>query len=175
MAETDSTYGPKVGKELGGDRFYVKEDGEFKFFDQVFTGTELKSMLRGTSGLNVWSQTSMATTSGAALALVPAYGYHVIKDIAAAESAYMSLSAANIGDEFIILTEGNGSNGLFTLGFSGDISLYDVAQAKMSSLTLAFSADNGSTFIHLKCFETGKWSVTNINVKDTIVAVNADA
>jgi len=175
MAEIDNTYLAKVGFERGGDRLYMKEDGEFKFFDLDVTGTELRSFFRAGSKFNTWSQTSMALTSGAALALVPAYGYHVIKDIAAAESAYMSLSTGKVGDELTLLVEGGVSNGLFTLGFSGAVSLYDIAGAKQSSLLLQCSADNGSVFVFLKCFTDDIWSVIQINPKDTLVTLQANA
>jgi len=78
----------------------------------------------------------------------------------------MSLSTGRPGDEIFLLTEGNGSNGEFTLGFSANVSLYDITGAKMSALYLELSKDNGSCFIHLKCFANDTWSVIEINPKD---------
>jgi hypothetical protein len=158
-----------------GGRLTLEETANFKFFDLDKTGTELRSIARARSTLNVWSQASLALTSGSMDALLPAYGYHIIKDIAAAESAYMSLSACLPGDEIVVLTEGWGSNGLFTFGFSGAASLYDITRARCSSLTIAASGTNGSTFVHLQCFAEDVWSIIEINKKDSIVTANAAA
>lgn len=45
MAEISESYIAKVGREQGGDRFYMKEDGEFKFFDTDWEGKSLRNFI----------------------------------------------------------------------------------------------------------------------------------
>ena len=54
MAEISTTYQSKVGREQGGDRFYMKEDGEFKFYDTDWDGKALRNVLASLYGFTAF-------------------------------------------------------------------------------------------------------------------------
>lgn len=168
MAEIDGSYQAKVGREQGGDRFYMKEDGEFKFFEEDYTGKFLNGIMRSRKTFNTWDVASMGTASGAKGLLTPAYGVVQIIDMAANESGYMSLASAEIGDDLIFTAHNNTSNAVVTIGMTAinTASLYNQSLVRCSALRFSLSTTNGSCFVHLRCFTEGIWSVLELNTKD---------
>jgi len=179
MAEIDASYQAKVGREQGGDRFYMKSDGEFKFFDTDFTGKVLRGIVRSRVTFNTWDLASMGTTSntGTEKTLTPAYGVVQFIDLAAAESAYVSLASAEAGDDLIFTAHNNVSNAEVTIGMSGTntASLYNQSLVRCSALRFSMSTTNGSCFVHLRCFEDGVWSIIELNTKDNDVLALPEA
>ena len=173
MAGIGASYQAKVGREQGGDRFYMKEDGEFKFFDEDFTGKVLRGIARSRTTFNTWDVASMGGTSlaGVELTLTPAYGVVQIIDMAVNESGYLSLASAEAGDDLIFTTHNNTSNAEVTIGMSdtNTASLYNQSLVRCSALRFSMSTTNGSCFIHLRCFTDGIWSVLELNTKDNNV------
>ena len=176
MAEIDGTYQAKVGREQGGDRFYMKEDGEFKFFDTDFTGIFVRGVLRSRKTFNTWSLASMATASTTDKTLTPAYGIVMFIDLAAAESAYVSLASAEVGDDLVFITRDNVSNAEVTIGMSGTntASLYNLSLVRCSALKFSLSTANGSCFIRLRCFSAGVWSIIDHHQGDHSVLALAE-
>ncbi|RJX18955.1 MAG: hypothetical protein C4575_09260 [Desulforudis sp.] len=73
MAEISSSYQPKVGLEQGGGRFFMKQDGEFKFWDQDFTGERLRNLILSLTTNHLIA--SAVTSGGAVSVLSVAYGF----------------------------------------------------------------------------------------------------
>lgn len=177
MAEVSNTYMPKTGTTDSGDTIYCKEDGQFKFFDLDITGAEIRNIFRSARTVNRWDIASMGTASGAKEILTPAYGTIIFQDILSTESAYMSLIAASLGDEIIIVTAGMESEAELTIGMTGinTASLFNLDGSRLSALKFSMSAANGSCFIRMKCFEEGKWSIIEANEGDHNISAMAEA
>ncbi len=108
MAEIDSSYQAKVGREQGGERFYMKEDGEFKFFDTDWTGKALRNFL-GSFFTVPTVLIDSGTTIGGPLNLSLHYGtYHIIA------STKMSLMSCNLPSAWVgaqLVLNGSGVEG----------------------------------------------------------------
>ena len=157
MAEQDSTYQPKVGFGQDNDGLYVREDGEFKFFDIDLTGAELKYL--------IWSktyQTVIANTAGVlSVVNLPSAGVVMFSIAAAASnaSAWMTSTSAIVGTEMILMLRGAGVVGSIFVSMSG-VTVLGLHSAGLSSLKLHNSvAAVSQAYVKLLCTATDTWSV----------------
>ena len=108
MAEISNSYQAKVGREQGGDRFYLKADGEFKFFDTDWTGKALRNFVASL----ITTPTVLidsGTTIGGPVNLSLNYGiYHIIA------STKMSVMSCNLPSAWVgaqLVLNGSGVEG----------------------------------------------------------------
>lgn len=166
MSEIDNSYQPKVGIERPGDRLYMKEEGEFKFFDADYTGATLRNFFRSNFTGTLWGLASVSLISGADVStpptLTPAYGYHRFKIGIVASKASIDIRQASKGDILV-----------FDMGLAGSTASLEILQTGINSVSLfttqgsrvssiAFGANNDShlrPFLKMVCSEEAKWSV----------------
>lgn len=171
MAEISSTYQEKVGMEQGGDRFYMKEDGEMKFFDTDFTGGQLKGFANPafTKTIIINSAGVLSANGGSAPPVLPSNGGLIILSIAdAASNASARLASGKVGEVLTIITRGGGSAGSVlilvsgaTSGISG-VAVNGLMSGALSSIIIHNSAAS-QAYIKLQCMDAGTWEVVDIN------------
>jgi hypothetical protein len=171
MAEISDTYQEKVGMERGGDRFYMKSDGEFKFYDTDFTGAQMKGVVN--SPLNktivINSAGVLSANGGSAPPVLPSNHGLIILSIAdAASNASARLASGKAGEVLTIITRGGGSAGSVlilvsgaTSGISG-VAVNGLMSGALSSIILHNSAAS-QAYIKLQCITDGTWEVVDIN------------
>lgn len=181
MAEISTNYQEKVGMEQGGDRFYMKEDGEFKFYDTDFTGAQLrnyfKALLNTTIIIN--SAGLVSANGGSAPPVIPSnHGLIILSVADAASNASARLCSGKVGEVLVIRTRGGGSTGSVLLllsgatdGFSG-VSVMGYTSGGLSSIIMHNSATSQG-YIKLQCFTAGTWEIIDLN--DLCVTCQAGA
>lgn len=179
MAEISNTYQEKVGLEQGGDRFYMKEDGEFKFYDTDFTGGNLRNFLKAlyTKTIIINSAGVVSANGGSAPPVLPSnHGLIILSVGEAASNASARLASGKVGEVLTIITRGRGSTASVKImlsgggGFSG-VSVVGIMGSVLSSIDMNTSAASQG-YVKLQCFTAGTWEVVDLNY--TAVTLNPE-
>jgi hypothetical protein len=181
MAEISDTYQEKVGIERGGDRFYMKSDGEFKFYDTDFTGAQLRNINKSALNKTIFINSAglLSANGGSAPPVLPSdHGLIILSIADAASNASARLGSAKVGEILTIITRGGGSTGSVKIllsgatdGFSG-VSVFGLTSGGLSSIDMNNSATS-QAYIKLQCFTEGTWEVVDVNY--LCVTMNAGA
>jgi len=162
MAEISATYQPKVGSEQGGDKLYIKEDGEFKFYDTDVTGLQLRNMLALSlngekdillSGVNLVVATSCIN-------MVSNYIMYKVSFASNAANLSWFITSCVAGQEVYVRTV-NGSAAAGSGGLHIETSGCSIAYLSGTGINSIFLSDaiGSSPFVHLRCFTDGQWTV----------------
>jgi hypothetical protein len=162
MAEVSNKYQSKVGREQGGNRFYMKEDGEFKFFDTDRTGKELRNFF-GSFFTTIHIGASGTGISGT-LTLANYYGVYQFSLATGLSLASCNLPSAHLGA--ILVLDGasmvGDANLIADASYVAGISLVGKDGVDLSSLNLSALA-----YVKLACASEGVWSVVEANANVT--------
>ena len=147
-----------VGRELGGNRFFVKEEGVFNFNDQDFTGSRLRVLLLSLDTITNY------TNDGSVLAdslISPAYGYALFSAPTGVSLASMLIPAAVAGATLVLnfsqlVTDGNIS--LLAASGGGSASVNGIAGTDLSSFDISAAA-----MLKMVCETAGLWQVVESN------------
>lgn len=150
MAEVDASYQAKVGREQGGNRFYMKEDGEFKFYDDDWNGAQLKLFLLSRTAVRYITDSGTKLSGPASLSQYATY-ILVLSTGASKISCYLPSAVRGATMTF------NGS------GVAGDanLSVYPVTDSLVAQAGGDLSCINCSAvfFLTLVCATDGAWQV----------------
>lgn len=159
--ETDKSYQAKIGIEQGAERLFVREDGEFKFFDESVTGEELKYL--------VWSKTfqTVICNSAGVLSVVnlPSCGtviFSIVNTAMSNGSACLTSTSAVVGTEMLLLLRGVGNNAKVHVTFSGVSVRGRLASNDLSSIEL-YGSTNSTASMKMVCTGSSEWSVMEGN------------
>jgi len=165
MAEISNTYQTDVGRQHGGGLFYMKEAGQFKFFDTDYTGLYLrnyflsrKSVWKAELSAGAADDTMMSTHSR----FLTPYGTTMFSTLSTGDSKISwLLPVPSIGHFLKInfgIAAGNGTISIYasTAGLAG-VSLVDIDGTVLSQLMVVAGAAGGSVL--LLCEVAGQWSV----------------
>lgn len=181
MAEISNTYQEKVGMEQGGDRFYMKSDGEFKFYDEDFTGAQLRNMTIGNFNQTIIINSAgvISAAGGSSPPVIPSDQGLIIFSIAdAASNASARLCSGKTGQILTIITRGGGSAGSVLILVSGATSAISgvivngLNSGALSSIIL-HNSSNSQAYIKLQCTTEGTWEV--VDIRETNVTLQAVA
>ena len=160
MAEISATYQPKVGSEQGGDKLYIKEDGEFKFYDTDVTGLQLRNSLalftNGEKDVLLSGTNTVIATS--CINLVSNYAYYKISLASNATALSFYLTSCVVGQEVYLRCVGGSTaySGVVHLLVSGcGINGYSTSTTSFVMTAVAGSAP----FVHLRCVTANQWTV----------------
>jgi len=160
----DETYQAKVGREQGGNRFFVKEDGYLNFFNQDFSGENLRLLLLSPQTVtNYISSVSVLAAS----VISPAYGYALFSLAAGCSKASIRLPLAVKGATLVLNFSGLISNAFVSLIASTGVSVTGLFGSNLSCFVLSRAA-----LLKMVCADTGCWSVveSNANVTEQALA-----
>lgn len=152
MAEIGAEYQEAVGREQGGGRFYMKEDGEFKFWDTDYTGKYLRNLFGSKSVITV-----IANSAGAlSVTDLPSMGRIYFSIANAASNASARLAVPSVGQQIWMYVDGITAGASVKVTASTGVTLIDLNNASVSIISL--SAGNPG-MIGLMCFTAGVWSI----------------
>ena len=156
MAEIDASYKAKVGRVQGGGMFYMKEDGQFKFFDNDYTGLELKRWFEsflatghyGASGTTVSGPQQMSRYGAFHFTLATGLSLGNIYLPSAIKGCRLFLNGISIvGDGNMIVDASTGG------GLAG-VSLLSALGTALSSVNMSAVSQ-----LELRCYTENVWSV----------------
>ena len=162
-------YQAKVGRLQDGDRFYVKDDGYFAFYDYEFTGEEMRNFIKSQDAkLEVQNSAGILSVivgdGGSSPPVAPKYGYLIISAAAAGSNMSMRLPSAHIGNILVIdgrLMNSDASVKIFASGVAGSgitgAALVGLGSVAISNLALR--NDYSEAYVKMVCLEEGTWSV----------------
>jgi hypothetical protein len=167
MAEISTDYQTQVGLKVDGDQFFMKEQGEFKFFDTDYSGATLRNFLRSHYTVTNHALSNDSLFSGpvgsASPFITPCYGYHVISMGAVSSKASVELLSGSLGDIMWIDAAGCASG--FSLEFlqlGGLTSVYNAKGSRLSQFYMHMGAAILSIVtprVKLVCTAESTWSV----------------
>lgn len=181
MAEISNNYTTKAGLEQGGNKFFLKETGEFKFFDADYSGATLKNFLRSNYTVTQHSISNASLVSGgvgsASPLLTPCYGHHLIYLDAGCSKASMEILSGSLGDILWIDTPGCASH--FSLMFlfsatANQISVFTTRGSRVSTIFMAGAGLSagisciGTPRFKMVCTAESKWYVVSATTGVTI-------
>lgn len=160
MAAISDTYQEKVGLEQGADRFYMKEDGEFKFYDQDLTGLQLRDQL--VSHYNEVTIGQGATSTLLSVVNLPSgYKWVNLSLTSTLVSASFWLTSCVAGQEvYLKIHAGSCASGQIDVSLSG-CSLVGVRGTNISGFELTNSAAS-CPIVHLVCHTDDEWEVVGV-------------
>ena len=160
MAVIDlSTYvNSKVGRAQRADRFFMKEDGLFQFFDVERTGLELKNQLAG-------GQTTILI--GATSTVLAIANYSVgLKNVwfsmtsTLVQGSYAMVSGPKAGqDVYLGIQQTSNISGVVDILFSG-CSFVGIKGSTLTAVKLQ-NSDGSAGRIHLVCFADDEWTAVD--------------
>ena len=159
MSDFDK-YNTKVGREQGGNRFFVKEDGIMNFFEEDFTGAALRLQLLGGLTVTQHTQSGDALAGSTLQTLTPGYGTHVFSAATTMSKGSTGLPAPLKGALLFLngnklVTDGNMS---IILGSAG-LSLVNEGSVALSSFEISALG-----FADMVCHTAGLWSIVDANI-----------
>ena len=161
MAEEEDTYQAKVGRLQDANIFFCKEDGVMRFFEQDFTGAELKMLLLSPNTItNYISAGSILSLSQMAVG----YGHALFSLAAGCSVASITLPAPLKGAVLTMNFSGMVSNALISLLASG----FSIVGLHGSNIS-AFIASHGGQ-LELVAAADDIWSVVSRTDSITEVA-----
>jgi hypothetical protein len=181
MAETSSNYQTKIGIEKEAERFFMREDGYFNFFDEEFPGGILRSLAQQTKVYTITNYSTAGTTlsdhGGSAPPVLPS-GYGTIRIEASDAGTNLSarLASAYSGQELnLVLMAGSVASVIIycsghASGISGVnvIGLHHSAGASaLSSISMRQSAGSFAR-VKLRALDSGDWAVVEIDSVDNV-------
>jgi len=161
MAETGSSYQPKVGIEQGAGTIYVREDGNFKFYDTDRTGVFLRNWSRSERTKTVTGISNVSLLSGTAISgpptISPAYGYHVFNATAAVSVGSCDIHDASEGNMLVIDGYGFISGASIVILQTGinSASIYNHLGSRLSSILIK----SDDPYLKMICSTDGQWSI----------------
>ncbi len=155
----DNTYQPKVYREQGGDRLAVKEDGNLNFFDQDFTGSNLRLLLLSLQTFTTIAQSGTGLVGSTLQTLSPAYGYYTFSAATAMSlgSAYLP---APVKGAMLFL---NGIQLVIDANLSVIVGSFGASLVNPGSVALSSFEISALGYARLICQTAGVWSVVDAN------------
>ena len=171
MAVKDlSTYvNSKVGRFQEADRFFMKEDGYFQFYDVERTGLELRNQLAG-------GQTEILVAAVSTVFAITNYSvglknvwFSMTSTLVA--GAYAMVSGPKAGEEvYLGIKQTSNISGTAVISFSGCSFVGLLKGSTLTTLTLQNSAGSAAK-AHLVCFADGEW--TAVEYSNNLICVEA--
>ena len=163
MAEISDSYRTKVGREQGGDRFYMKADGEFKFYDTDVTGLEMKNFFKSFFTVTNLGLSNVSLISGP-ITLSRYYGTYFFSLPTACSLASCNLPSALKGARLVIdcmSVIGDGNLICDASGAAGGVTgagLLGTNSTILSSISISAIG-----YAVLVCAVEGTWQITEKN------------
>jgi hypothetical protein len=169
MAEISTTYLAKVGREQGGDRFYMKADGEFKFFDVDWEGKSLRNFIGSFFDIAAYGGSATANYVSGPLVMSRYYGMYMFSMPTGFSLCSLHLPSAWKGARLVLdgnslITDANILIKASTAGGVAGVSMIGMNGLAMSHINL--SAGGRAV---LFCFTEGVWTICEVNSSATPV------
>lgn len=171
------TWTTKVYLTDNGDKLVVTSDGNFSFYDEDFTGANLKAIGRASKTITIINSAGTLSDQGAGshpTILPSGYGLILISAAGAMSNASCRMYSAIAGQRVLIkfTPTGAGSTGSIWIWFSGNASglsgvvCYGSVLTALSSIILDQSAASNG-WVELTGIADGTWAVTNAGTSCT--------
>ena len=183
MAEICNSYETKVGMERGGNKFFLKEAGEFKFFDTDYSGATLRNFFRSNYTITTHGMSNDSLFSGPVGSvspfLTPCYGYHALFLNAGCSKASCELLSGSLGDILWVDAHGCESNFSLTFIFSAEANQISIFTNRGSRISTAYmtmaglsagTASIGTPRVKMICTADNKWYIASATTGVTIQA-----
>jgi hypothetical protein len=163
MALEDVTsYQAKVGRVQGGNKFYMKTDGYFQFYNKELSGEQLQRQLADSIDRQIIGQG--ATSTALSVVNYPGSIGLVVFSMTSTmvTGAFAMVSGVKQGEEVILkVHSGSTASGEVTVTFSG-CSYVGLKGSDLNSVTLHNSVASAA-YLHMKSYADDEWTVIGYN------------
>ena len=164
MAEDLTTYQAGVGRLQGANSFYMKDSGNFQFYNTDLTGRQLE--LSFLSRLTVTQYISASITLSGSGVISPGYGHFAFSNTVVAWSGAMLMPNASKGAEIFFTGSYLSGSAVMSLWINSNAGITNLAGVALSSIEFI-----SSQYFHAACNTDGTWQiVANTNVTEHALA-----
>lgn len=152
-----TTYISKVGRVQGGDKFYMKTDGMFQFYNKEVSGLQLQRQIADSIDQQIIGQG--ATSTAFSVEEYPgSIGLIVFSMTSTCIAGSFNFSTVYQGEEVILkIHQGSTASGEVTIKFSG-CSYVGLKGSDLNSVTLHNFAAS-TAWLHMRAFQDDEWTV----------------